>query len=66
MQIEILAKIIGDLPVADSTLRTILQAWFEPDFPSQDETIYADEAAEEVLDNIAKTVAAYGQEGAGE
>jgi hypothetical protein len=60
MTIQQLAKVIGALPCGNSTVHNALCAWLEPlEYPSQEEQAQAVIEADEILENIAKTVRVY-------
>lgn len=49
----ILAATLGRVSVAEDDLRFVLTAWFEPEYPTEEETEQARKRADEVLENIA-------------
>lgn len=60
MTIQELAKVIGALPAGDTTVHHALCAWLEPpDYPTHLEAARAATGADEILENIAKTVRLY-------
>lgn len=60
MTIKELAKVIGSLPAGDTTVYVALCAWLEPpEYPSLEEQAKAAIGADEILENIAKTVRLY-------
>ena len=61
MTIQELAKVIGALPAGDTTVYHALCAWLEPpEYPSHEEAARAAIGADEILENIAKTVRLHG------